>query len=69
VPSTTFALVHAGLGETDRALDYLERGCDRHELPLASLKVHPAYDALRAAPRFAAILRRLRLGAVTGGGR
>jgi eukaryotic-like serine/threonine-protein kinase len=69
VPSTTFALIHAGLGETDRALDYLEQGCDRRELPLSSLKVHPAYDALRTAPRFAAILRRLRLGTATVAGR
>ncbi len=61
VPTTCFALVHAGLGELDRALGWLERGCDQRELPLSGLKVHPAYDALRGEPRFAALLRRLRL--------
>ncbi len=48
VPSTVFAIVHLGLGEHDRALDWLERGCRQHELPMTSLKVHPVYDPLRA---------------------
>jgi serine/threonine-protein kinase len=61
VPSTTFALVNAGLAEYGRALDWLERGCAQHELPLTALKVHPGYDALRDQPRFAALLRRMRL--------
>ena len=61
VPSTTFALVHIGLNEPARALEYLERGVAQHELPLTALKVHPGYDALRDQPRFTALLRRLRL--------
>jgi eukaryotic-like serine/threonine-protein kinase len=60
VPCTTFALVHAALGETGKAIDWLERAADRHDLPLAMIHVHPAYDALRAEPRFAALLERLR---------
>ena len=32
VPSTRFAVVHLGLGEHDRALDWLENGCRQHEL-------------------------------------
>ena len=46
VPSTVLAIVHLGLGEHDRALDYLERGCRQHELPMTALKVHPVYDPL-----------------------
>jgi TolB-like protein/Flp pilus assembly protein TadD len=61
VPSTTFALVHTGLGEHDQALDWLEKGCDQRELSVVALKVHPAYDALRDDPRFAELLRRMRL--------
>ncbi len=61
IPSNTMALVHAGLGEQDAALGWLERGCDNHELPLALLKVHPAYDSLRGEARFTALLRRMRL--------
>jgi serine/threonine-protein kinase len=61
VPSTCFALIHAGLGENAEALQWLERGCEAHELPLTSLKVHPAYDGLRQEPRFDALLRTMRL--------
>ncbi len=59
VPCTTFALVHAALGERDAALDWLDRAADRRDLPLALINVHPAYDALRHEPRFAALVKRL----------
>ncbi|MEO8370815.1 MAG: hypothetical protein ABI806_16650 [Candidatus Solibacter sp.] len=61
VPSSVFAIVHLGLGENDRALDWLERGCRQHELPLTSMKVHPVYDGLRGMPRFQELLRQLRM--------
>ncbi|HVX66599.1 MAG TPA: tetratricopeptide repeat protein [Bryobacteraceae bacterium] len=61
VPATCFALIHLGLGEKDRALAWLEAGCDRHELSLSGLKMHPAYDGLRAEPRFAELVRRIGL--------
>jgi len=61
VPSTAFAIVHLGLGEKEQALDWLEKSCGQRELPLAALKVHPVYDELRGAPRFEALLKRLRM--------
>jgi TolB-like protein/Tfp pilus assembly protein PilF len=60
VPSSSFALIHTGLGQKDEALGWLEKGVEQHELPLSTLKVHPAYDSLRGEPRFAALLRLLR---------
>lgn len=60
VPSTCFALVHLGLGETSRALDWLEKGCEQRELTMAMVKVHPVYDPLRGEPRFQALLARMR---------
>ena len=60
VPSTCFARVHSGLGEVERALDWLEKGCDQRELPMAMLKVHPVYDPLRDEPRFRAVVERMR---------
>ena len=60
VPSRSFALVHLGLGETGRALDWLEKACDQCEPALAMIKVHPVYDPLRQEPRFRAILDRMR---------
>jgi serine/threonine protein kinase/Tfp pilus assembly protein PilF len=69
IPCTTFALVHAALGERDVALEWLERAADRHDLPLALVNTHPAYDALRNEPRFIALLQRLRFPVGDGGTR
>ena len=60
VPSTCFARVHSGLGEVERALDWLEKGCEQRELPMAMLKVHPVYDPLRDEPRFQEVVERMR---------
>ena len=60
VSSTCFAVVHLGLGERERALEWLENGCAQHELPLTMIHTHPIYDPLRGEPRFHALLRRMR---------
>jgi serine/threonine-protein kinase len=59
IPSSAFAIVHIGLGEYDKALDWLERGVTLHDPPLSALNTHPVYDPLRSHPRFPAILRAL----------
>ena len=61
VPATCFAIVHLGLGENDRALEWLETGVERRQMPLSALKVHPIYDPLRNEPRFQALLVRIGL--------
>jgi serine/threonine-protein kinase len=61
VPSTCFAVVHLGLGETGRALDWLERGCANHELPVTAIGVHPAYERLRAEQRFRSLLTKMNI--------
>jgi DNA-binding winged helix-turn-helix (wHTH) protein/TolB-like protein len=53
------ALVYAGLGERERALDWYERAADARSLRPAWLLLDPRLDALRDSPRFAALLRRL----------
>jgi serine/threonine-protein kinase len=56
-----FFLVHVGLGETDQAFAWLRRMYDvRSQYPLR-LNVQPDFDGLRADPRFAEWLRRLKL--------
>ena len=65
VSASCFALVHAGLGENAAALDWLERGCAGRELPMISLKMHPAYDSLRHEPRFQKLVERV-FGKATG---
>jgi serine/threonine-protein kinase len=59
VPTACFAVIHLGLGETGRALDWLEEGCKRRESQLSGIRVHPMYDPLRAEPRFRGLLSRL----------
>lgn len=61
VSSTAFAILHLGLGEQGRALDWLETGVEQRDLSMGPLNVHPIYDAIRGEPRFQAVLRRMRL--------
>jgi len=60
VPSTCFALVHLGLGENERALSWLEKGCDQREPTMVMVKVHPVYEPLRGHERFQRILQEMR---------
>lgn len=62
VPSTAFALVHAGLNEPEQAIEWLRKGFNGRELTMPALLVHPAYDALREVPEFTAIVQRIRNG-------
>jgi DNA-binding winged helix-turn-helix (wHTH) protein/tetratricopeptide (TPR) repeat protein len=56
------ALVHAGLGESAAALDWIERAYEERSENLALLKVDPRFDGLRAEPRFADVMRGVGLG-------
>ena len=55
------ALVHAGLGENSRALEWLERAGEERSPRLVFLNVEPTFDGLRGDPRFAAVRRKLGL--------
>ena len=59
VHEVTLSVVYAGLGDIERSLDSLERACERREVGLAFVNVHPLYDVLRNHPRFHAVLRRI----------
>jgi len=59
VPSSCFAIVHLGLGDTQSALTHLETACDKREQAVSCMKVHPLYDPLRSEPRFQAMLERI----------
>ena len=52
-------ILHLGLGEKDKALDWLER-CYEEQYPYCwYLKVYPMFDPLRAEPRFQALLKKV----------
>jgi TolB-like protein/Tfp pilus assembly protein PilF len=55
------AVAHAALGERDEALRWLEEAADERAFHLVYLKVWPELDALRAEPRFVALVRRVGL--------
>jgi len=59
VPSICFALIHAGLGENDEAITWLEEAYKERSDFLAVLKVDPLFDVLRPDPRFQELLRRI----------
>jgi tetratricopeptide (TPR) repeat protein len=61
VPPYHFAIIHAGLGENDRAIEWLERAFEKHAVDLFTLSVEPMLDGLRSDPRFQDLLRRVGL--------
>jgi serine/threonine protein kinase/tetratricopeptide (TPR) repeat protein len=61
VTPVAFGTLSIGLGETDRALDWLERCYGEKRGWLAYLKVSPIFDPLRGQPRFEALVRRMNL--------
>jgi tetratricopeptide (TPR) repeat protein len=52
------ALIHAALGDKDRAFQWLERSYQERSRSLLFLQVAPALDSLRGDPRFTDLLRR-----------
>jgi tetratricopeptide (TPR) repeat protein len=55
-----FAIRYASLGEKDKALDWLEKGYEKHASGMAQIKVDPRYDSLRSELRFQDLLRRMK---------
>ena len=53
------AAVYAGLGEKDRAFEWLQRAYKVHDSEMCYLKSDPRLDPLRSDPRFQALLRRM----------
>jgi Tfp pilus assembly protein PilF len=51
------ALVHLGLGETDRAIELLQRAFEIHSPLLCLAPTDPRYASIRADPRFVELVR------------
>ncbi len=58
VPPYAMATVHAGLGQFELALQWLERCYDARDVHLIFLTMDPKWDPLRSEPRFSHLLRR-----------
>jgi tetratricopeptide (TPR) repeat protein len=59
-PALAVAQVYIGLGERDRAFEWLDKAIDQRDLDL-TLQWDSPYESLRSDPRFTALLRRMKL--------
>jgi TolB-like protein/Flp pilus assembly protein TadD len=56
-----FAYVHAGLGEADTAIDWLERAFERRSGAIYGIKGSFLFRSLRSHPRFKSLLQKMNL--------
>ena len=59
INSTAFADIYLGLGEKQKALDWLEIAYENQESACWYLKVDPIYDSVRNEPRFQALVQKV----------
>jgi Flp pilus assembly protein TadD len=64
--SSEIALVYLGLGEKDKALEWLDKVCDDEDeisylRDSGYLEIEPEWDSLRSDPRFKLMLKKLHL--------
>jgi hypothetical protein len=53
------AMLYIAAGERDQALELLERAYNERDPMLVAARTDPAFDELRADPRFVGLLRRI----------
>jgi len=51
--------IYAGMGDKDKAIEWLSKAYEEHSLNICLLKVDPWFDNLRSGPRFQDLLRRM----------
>ena len=61
VPPLEFAIAHVGLGNRDKAFEYLEKAYEERFANLIYLAVEPLFGSLRSDPRFDHLAQRLKL--------
>jgi serine/threonine protein kinase/tetratricopeptide (TPR) repeat protein len=61
VSTIDMAIMHAGLGEREQAMAWLEKAYAEHNAGLAYLEIDPRFDPLRSDLRFQALVRKLNL--------
>jgi DNA-binding winged helix-turn-helix (wHTH) protein/tetratricopeptide (TPR) repeat protein len=61
VPAFSIALLYIGLGERDRAMDWLERAYQDRSTYMVYAKVDPLLESLRTDQRFIALMKRMDL--------
>ncbi len=59
VSPVDMAMLHVGLGNDDKAMDYLENAYEEHADRMSWIKVNPVFNPLRSDPRFRSLLKRM----------
>jgi len=59
VDAYVVAAIYAGLGDKNRALDWLNKGVEERSASMVFLKVDPFFDPLRGDPRFEAFAQKI----------
>lgn len=57
----TLAMVYTRLGDSKRAIDWLERAYEEHSGDMVFVRAEPCFAALRSDPRFQSLVRRVGL--------
>lgn len=62
-PASSYSIagVHAALGDSDKAFEFLRKALDQRDLQMVSLKVDPTLDPLRDDSRFVNLIREVGL--------
>ncbi len=60
-PPMNCVWAYAGMGDLDKAFEWLDRACEDKQPLLADVAVHPHYAALWPDPRFRTVLKRMGL--------
>ena len=61
VSGAYLAVIYLGLGDRDRAMEWLEKAYEQRSASLVFLKVDPRWDSLLSDPRFVSVLKRIGL--------
>jgi tetratricopeptide (TPR) repeat protein len=56
---SNFTFIYAGMGETHKAMEWLEKTYEQREAWMDLLQVEPMYDNLRSDPRFQDLLEKM----------
>ena len=61
-PPFGYATIYAGLGDSEMAFKWMDKGYEERDPRVRALSTDPLFDELRADPRFIALMRRAGLG-------
>ena len=61
IPATYFGMLYAGLGDQEKALDWLEKAFEERADGLTWINVEPMFDAMRNHPRFQDLVKKMNL--------